>query len=111
MPIYEYGCTKCGHQTEALQKFSDPPLAECEICHGKLKKLISHNTFHLKGTGWYVTDYASNTSGNQGHSTQSESKTPESSSSDSGDTSKKADASPKGSKDSSKEKSTNEIMG
>ncbi len=66
MPIYEYECTKCGHHTEALQKFSDPPLAECELCHGKLTKLISHNTFHLKGTGWYVTDYASKSGGNQG---------------------------------------------
>ena len=60
MPIYEYECDKCGHHMEALQKFSDPPLDECEACHSnKIKKLISHNTFHLKGTGWYVTDYAS----------------------------------------------------
>ena len=59
MPIYEYECTKCGHQIETWQKFSDPPLTECEQCHGKMKKLISHSTFHLKGTGWYVTDYAS----------------------------------------------------
>ena len=111
MPIYEYECTKCGHHTEALQKFSDLPLTECEGCHGKLKKLISHNTFHLKGTGWYVTDYASKTGGTQGHGTKSESKTPDSSSKGSGDTSKKADASSKGSKSSSKEKPTNENMG
>ena len=60
MPIYEYECNECGHHIEALQKFSDPPIAECEMCHSdKVKKLISHSTFHLKGTGWYVTDYAS----------------------------------------------------
>ncbi|MBW1733528.1 MAG: zinc ribbon domain-containing protein [Deltaproteobacteria bacterium] len=60
MPIYEYECDECGHHLEALQKFSDPPLTECENCRShKLKKLISHSTFHLKGTGWYVTDYAS----------------------------------------------------
>ena len=60
MPIYEYECDKCGHHLEALQKFSDPPIDECEECHSnKLKKLISHSAFHLKGTGWYVTDYAS----------------------------------------------------
>jgi len=59
MPIYEYECEKCGHQTEILQKFSDPPIAECSACHGKMKKLISQSTFHLKGSGWYVTDYAS----------------------------------------------------
>ncbi|MBU0732754.1 MAG: zinc ribbon domain-containing protein [Proteobacteria bacterium] len=60
MPIYEYECNKCGRHVEALQKFSDPPIAKCEICHSnKIKKLISHSAFHLKGTGWYVTDYAS----------------------------------------------------
>ena len=60
MPIYEYECDACGHHMEALQKFSDPPLSECEACRShKLKKLISQSTFHLKGTGWYVTDYAS----------------------------------------------------
>lgn len=59
MPIYEYACEKCGNQTEVIQKFSDPPIIECDVCHGKLKKLISNSTFHLKGSGWYVTDYAS----------------------------------------------------
>ena len=60
MPIYEYECDECGHHLEALQKISDSPITECEECHSnKLKKLISHSTFHLKGTGWYVTDYAS----------------------------------------------------
>ena len=60
MPIYEYECDACGHHMEALQKFSDPAIAECEACHSqKIKKVISQSTFHLKGTGWYVTDYAS----------------------------------------------------
>jgi putative FmdB family regulatory protein len=58
MPIYEYECRKCGHQAEVWQKFSDPPVTKCDMCRGKMKKLISHNTFHLKGSGWYVTDYA-----------------------------------------------------
>jgi len=58
MPIYEYECTKCGNIEEALQKFSDKPLTKCKHCTGKLHKLVSQSTFHLKGTGWYVTDYA-----------------------------------------------------
>ncbi len=58
MPIYEYECLKCGRTCEAVQKFSDPPLTECGRCHGELRKLISMSTFHLKGSGWYVTDYA-----------------------------------------------------
>lgn len=57
MPIYEYECTECGKVEEALQKISDPPLQKCPSCRGRLKKLISQSTFHLKGSGWYVTDY------------------------------------------------------
>jgi len=77
MPIYEYQCMKCGHVREAWQKFSDPPLTECELCHGKMKKLISQSTFHLKGTGWYVTDYASKSGGNQAQPHKPEKKTGE----------------------------------
>ena len=58
MPIYEYECTKCGRIEEAWQKFSDSPLETCKHCSGKLHKLISQSSFHLKGTGWYATDYA-----------------------------------------------------
>ena len=64
MPIYEYECTQCGTVHEVLQKFSDKPLAKCKQCSGKLHKLISHTSFHLKGTGWYVTDYAGKSSNN-----------------------------------------------
>ncbi len=105
MPIYEYECTKCGHQTEALQKFSDPPLAQCELCHGKLMKLMSHSTFHLKGSGWYVTDYASKSGGNQGTSAQSD-KDSTSKSTSSTETSKKQESASKGSTEASKKKAS-----
>jgi putative FmdB family regulatory protein len=72
MPIYEYECSKCGKTSEAMQRFSDPPLTECSSCHGQLRKLISMSTFHLKGSGWYTTDYAGK---NQSTAKQSESKT------------------------------------
>ncbi|OQY47126.1 MAG: cytoplasmic protein [Desulfobacteraceae bacterium 4572_87] len=65
MPIYEYECGKCGHQVEALQKITDAPIIECDQCHSEMKKLISQSTFHLKGTGWYVTDYASKNKNSQ----------------------------------------------
>jgi putative FmdB family regulatory protein len=58
MPIYEYECEKCGHIEEIIQKISDTPLCTCRYCSGNLHKLVSHSSFHLKGTGWYVTDYA-----------------------------------------------------
>ncbi|MBF0558931.1 MAG: zinc ribbon domain-containing protein [Nitrospirae bacterium] len=65
MPIYEYECIKCGLTTEAMQKFSDAPLTTCAECGGQLKKLISNSSFVLKGTGWYKTDYASQSSTNE----------------------------------------------
>ena len=58
MPIYEYECKECGRVEEAWQKFSDRPLETCKYCSGRLHKLISQSSFHLKGTGWYATDYA-----------------------------------------------------
>jgi putative FmdB family regulatory protein len=58
MPIYEYECTRCGATDEVFQKLADKPLQKCKHCNGKLHKLISQSSFHLKGTGWYVTDYA-----------------------------------------------------
>lgn len=65
MPIYEYECSDCGITMEAVQKISDDPLSECEKCGGKLKKLISQSSFHLKGGGWYADTYGkgSDTSG------------------------------------------------
>jgi putative FmdB family regulatory protein len=59
MPIYEYGCEKCGKKHEILQKASDAPKTVCPDCGGELTKLISNSTFRLKGSGWYVNDYGS----------------------------------------------------
>jgi len=58
MPIYEYECTECGSHEEVIQKFSDKPVTKCSRCSGKLQKLISQSSFHLKGLGWYMTDYS-----------------------------------------------------
>jgi putative FmdB family regulatory protein len=58
MPIYEYQCAACGQVVERWQKISDAPLAECPACGGSLHKIISSCAFHLKGSGWYVTDYS-----------------------------------------------------
>ncbi|MDI6641771.1 MAG: zinc ribbon domain-containing protein [Elusimicrobiota bacterium] len=63
MPVYEYECTQCGEVEEVIQNFSDKPLTKCRYCTGKLQKLISQSTFHLKGTGWYVTDYSHKSQG------------------------------------------------
>ncbi|RFA31493.1 transcriptional regulator [Alkalilimnicola ehrlichii] len=60
MPIYEYQCSECGHELEAIQSLSDAPLTECPNC-GKqgLAKKVSAAGFRLKGGGWYETDFKS----------------------------------------------------
>ena len=58
MPLYEYQCDVCGHRVEVIQKFSDAPPEQCPKCGGAVRKLQAAPAFQLKGTGWYVTDYA-----------------------------------------------------
>ena len=58
MPIYEYRCGNCGHQQEFLQKLSDAPQTHCPQCGQEtLSKMVSAAGFHLKGSGWYATDF------------------------------------------------------
>ena len=58
MPIYEDRCASCGHQQEFLQKVSDTPVTVCTEC-GKptFSKMLTAAGFHLKGSGWYATDF------------------------------------------------------
>jgi putative FmdB family regulatory protein len=63
MPLYEYKCHRCSKIFEVIQKFSDTPLEAHEECGGALERLISRSSLRFKGTGWYVTDYASNGKG------------------------------------------------
>lgn len=63
MPIYEYSCPVCG-RIEVIQKASDKALKNCPECAEKgkksaVEKLVSTSSFHLKGSGWYKTDYSS----------------------------------------------------
>ena len=77
MPIYEYQCTKCGEVFEAFQKITDEPLSQCKFCHSSVEKLISQSSFQLKGSGWYLTDYAnrsSNDSTNKSNTSESSEK-------------------------------------
>ena len=56
MPTYQYACTECGHQLEAVQSFSDPALSECPNCEGKLRKVFNSVGIVFKGSGFYRTD-------------------------------------------------------
>jgi putative FmdB family regulatory protein len=58
MPIYAYRCATCGHQLDALQKFSEPALVDCPACGAAaLVKQVTAAGFQLKGGGWYATDF------------------------------------------------------
>ncbi len=58
MPIYEYRCKSCGFQKEFLQKMGAPVLSACPECgNHALGKMVTAAGFHLKGTGWYATDF------------------------------------------------------
>jgi putative FmdB family regulatory protein len=59
VPVYEYGCQKCGETFEYQQRIADPPKTLCEACGGALERLISATSFHLKGSGWYKDLYSS----------------------------------------------------
>jgi putative FmdB family regulatory protein len=58
MPIYVYRCGACGYQKEFLKRLSDAPLTDCPECGKRaFNKLVTAAGFHLKGTGWYATDF------------------------------------------------------
>lgn len=56
MPTYQYACTACGHQLEAVQSFTDEPLSDCPSCDGRLRKVFNSVGIVFKGSGFYRTD-------------------------------------------------------
>ena len=61
MPTYEYECDACGHEFELFQSITDPVKRKCPEC-GKLKLRRLFGTggaIMFKGSGFYQTDYRS----------------------------------------------------
>ena len=56
MPTYQYACTECGHDFEAVQSFSDDALTECPACQGRLRKVFGNVGIVFKGSGFYRND-------------------------------------------------------
>ena len=56
MPTYQYVWTECGEPLEAVQKFTDDPLTEGPVCHGRLRKVFNSVGIVFKGSGFYRTD-------------------------------------------------------
>ncbi len=95
MPLYEYKCDSCGKIFEVIQKFADEPLTVHPECGGKVERLLSAPAFHLKGTGWYATDYAKSNGSDSKSKENKDSKSDGSRSEKSGDSDSKAESTKK----------------
>ncbi|MFZ3126008.1 MAG: FmdB family zinc ribbon protein [Acidovorax sp.] len=74
MPIYAYKCGSCGHAKDVLQKISDPQLTVCPACGAEtFTKQVTAAGFHLKGSGWYVTDFRGGNGGSSAPATDAKS--------------------------------------
>ena len=102
MPTYQYRCTECGGQLEAVQKFTDEPLTVHDDCGGRLRKVFSPVGIVFKGSGFYRTDSRKGSTASEPASASSGSD----SSSSSGDKSSGGDKSSSGDKSGSGDKSS-----
>ena len=89
MPIYEYRCAKCG-DFEVTQRITESALSKCPTCKRKVERLISNTSFQLKGSGWYVTDYARKGGGKSDKSTSDSTSSESTSSTETKSTEKKS---------------------
>jgi putative FmdB family regulatory protein len=83
MPTYEYECPRCPRVFEVKQRITEPALETCDRCGGPIHRLLSAAPFILKGEGWYVTDYPSESRKKAKESTSKESTSKESTSKES----------------------------
>src|SRR3954447_16356803 len=102
MPIYEYRCEN-GHHFDVMQKMTDGPVTQCEVCGAPVQRVFHPIAVHFKGSGFYNTDYgtakrnrqsaASAESGADKHDAKQAEKKSEAKSSDSGSSSSSSDSS------------------
>lgn len=84
MPTYQYRCSHCGHEFEEYQSIVDDPIEKCPECSDKTQRVISGGAgFLFKGSGFYITDYRSDSYKKAASKDKSDGKTPESKPSDS----------------------------
>jgi putative FmdB family regulatory protein len=56
MPTYEYRCTRCKHQFEAVHRVGET-VERCERCGARVRRVFSAPALIFKGSGWYITDH------------------------------------------------------
>lgn len=102
MPTYDYECRDCGKRFEVFQSMNDPRLETClaDDCNGTMKRLIGTGAgIIFKGSGFYQTDYRSDSyragakKDSDSSSSDSKKSSDKSSSSDSGGSSPKTGSS------------------
>jgi putative FmdB family regulatory protein len=93
MPTYEYACVECGSHIEVVQSMSDPPLAVCAACGGRLRKVFSPIGIVFKGSGFYRTDSRGRSSSSSKETSSTSKSSGNSSSSESSSSSSKSDSS------------------
>jgi putative FmdB family regulatory protein len=91
MPIYEYLCPD-GHRFEVVQRFSDDPVAICEVCGKPVQRVLFAPAVHYKGKGFYATDYGRKGANGAKPDSESGSKEAAASSNGSGDSSSKSES-------------------
>lgn len=84
MPTYQYRCTECGNELEAVQKFSDPALTDCPACDGRLRKVFNAVGVVFKGSGFYRTDSRSDSKSGAGSTSDNGSASTEKKTADAG---------------------------
>jgi putative FmdB family regulatory protein len=87
VPIYEYRCAN-GHEFEVVQRMTDDPVTECEVCGEPVSRVFSPVAVHYKGSGFYTTDYARKGKSGGGDGGKGESKSDSSGDSSTSDASK-----------------------
>jgi putative FmdB family regulatory protein len=73
VPLYEYKCAKCGQRFEKIEKVDAPVRRKCAACGGRAERMLASPAIQFKGTGWYITDYARQTSPASGDGKSAES--------------------------------------
>jgi len=100
MPTYDYQCNECGYEFELFQYMNDEPLKSCPKCKGPVERKIGAGAgLIFKGSGFYITDYRSD-------SYQKAAKAENSKSVTTSDAKKNTDAKSSGAKTAAEKKST-----
>ena len=92
MPTYDYLCDQCGEHVEIFQKITDDPVRECPACKTDhlVRQFGTGAAIVFKGSGFYQTDYRSE-SYKKGQSSESKSSGGDASSNSSNAPSKSSD--------------------